>query len=282
MNDITSLKSAKDRYPEWFEITDFVINTLHEWIHNTSIPAPTSALQVVLHASNIRAFNLYRSINNLLATDHWEDAAILARSMFELVLNLEEIQNEVGKEEEKARKYLRFHILQEFLHTKTLMEYNYQTGRYGEQEFSKLKRLEKSAKVIFKEFRAKKSISGWKKSWCGSSVRQLAKNSTNPMRLPHYKIIYSFFSEFSHSGPLPVMSQILIGDTPEETQKLMNGHESSEKEHMSMVMTLSTTWLLEILMRGQALIPEYDVKWNFTVLEIIYKLYGVKPPPINI
>jgi hypothetical protein len=272
-----SYKSAKERYPDLFEITELVIRQLHEWIDKGNIPAPRTAIDCVLHACNIRAFNLYKSINNLLETDHWEDAGILARSMYELVLNLEEIQQESGKEEKKARKYMQFNYLQRYLQADTLELYAQKTGRSTSDSALRSQR-QKIAKSLFSEFVDPKRKSEWQKSWCGKSVHSLAKDSKNEMRYHHYKIIYSFFSELSHSGPLPVMVNLLLGETAEETKQLLENYDSKEREHAALVLSLSTLWLLEVLMRGKEMIPEYDPKWNLVITEKIFRCYGVEPP----
>jgi hypothetical protein len=273
-----SFKSAKERYPDLFEITELVIRQLHEWIDKGNISTPRTAIDCVLHACNIRAFNLYRSINNLLETDHWEDAAILARSMFELVINLEEIQRETGKEEKKARKYMRFNYLQRYLQADALQQYEQKTGRCSASYSALHNHRQKIARSLFSEFIDPKWKSEWQKSWCGKSVHSLAKNSKNEMRYYHYKIMYSFFSELSHSGPLPVMSNLLMGETTEETKQLLENYDAGEREHAALVLSLSTLWILEVLMRCKEMIPNYDPKWNFKVTGKIFRCYGVDKP----
>lgn len=280
MKEPIFIKNAKERYPEYFQISEMVINQLHEWIDRIDIPAPQTAFGIVKFASVIRAFNLYRSINVLLEKDHWEDAAVLSRSMFELLLNLEEIVRDKESAEEKAKKYLRFQELQKYLHQIRLIDYEVQTGRRSKEQVSKLTGREKMTKSIFFEFLSKRKGSEWETSWCGKSVYKLANDSANPMRIPQYKIIYSLFSDFSHSSPYSVMTTMTLGNTPEETEQLFQGRKNHEKEHMTLVLTLSTTWLLEILFIGRYEIPLYDVKWNFEVLKRIYKCYRVESPKL--
>lgn len=280
MKEPIFIKNAKERYPEHFQIPEMVINQLHEWIDRTDIPVPQTALGIVKFASVIRAFNLYRSINVLLETDHWEDAAVLSRSMFELLLNLEEIVRDKESAEDKAKKYLRFQELQKYLHQISSIDYEVQTGCRSKEQVSKLTELEKMTKSIFAEFLSKRKGSEWETSWCGKSVYRLANDSANPMRIPQYKIIYSLFSDFSHSSPYSVMTTMALGNTPEETEQLFQGRKNHEKEHMTLVLTLSTTWLLETLFIGRYEIPLYDVKWNFEVLKRIYKCYGVESPKL--
>ena len=275
LKEPTFIKNAKERYPQHFQISEMVINQLHEWIDRTDIPVPQTALGIVKFASVIRAFNLYRSINVLLETDHWEDAAVLSRSMFELLLNLEEIVRDKEGAENKAKKYLRFQKLQEHLHQISLIDYEVQTGRCSKEQVSKLTERKKMTKSIFTEFLSKRKGSEWETSWCGKNVYKLANDSANPMRIPQYKIIYSLFSDFSHSSPYSVMTTMALGNTPEETEKIFQSCENAEKRQMTLVLTLSTTWLLETLFIGRYEIPLYDVKWNFEVLKRIYKCYGV-------
>ena len=274
-----SFKSAKERHPDLFEITELVIRQLHEWIDKGNIPTPRTAIDCVLHACNVRAFNLYRSINNLLETDHWEDAGILARSMFELVLNLEEIQREHGKEEKKARKYMRFNYLQRYLQADAMQQYKQKTGRSSASDSAQHSHRQKTARSLFSEFVDPKRKSEWQKSWCGKSVHSLAKDSKDAMRYHHYKISYSFFSELSHSGPLPVMSNLLLGETSEETKRLLEGQDASERENAALVLNLSTIWILEVLMRSKEMIPDYDLKWHLEIMKMLFRCYGVEPPP---
>lgn len=277
MNKSTVRKLAKDRYPELFEISDIVINTLHLWIDRATIPVPTTTLGIVLHASNVRSWNLYKSINNLLKTDHWENAAILSRSMFELLLNLEEIQRDKKAEEEKAKKYLRFHKLQEYLHSKRLKEYDIKTGRCTKESSVKLARMEKLVKPFFDEFRLKNRASRWQTSWCGKSVYNLAKESPNPFRISQYEIIYSLFSDLSHSGPFATITTMLFGENQKKAEELISDYEDYEKEHTFFVLFVSILWIFEILFMGKDYIPSYDLKWNFEVTRRLYKYYGVEP-----
>jgi hypothetical protein len=274
------IKNAKERYPEYFQISEIVINKLHEWIDRTDIPVPQTTLGIVKFASVIRAFNLYRSINVLLETDHWEDAAILSRSIFELLLNLEEIVRDKESVEDKAKKYLRFQELQKYLHQISLINYEVQTGRRSKKQVSELTELEKKAKSIFTEFLNKRKGLEWETSWCGKSVYKLAKDSAKPMSIPQYKIMYSLFSNFSHSSPYSVMTTMPLENTSEETEQLFQGRKNHEKENMTLVLTISTTWILEILFIGRSEIPLYDVKWNFEVFKRIYKCYGMESPKL--
>lgn len=278
MAELIKVKSAPERYPEYFAIIDNVIDKLHEWIHLKGMRPHDSALSFVKTATIIRAFNLYISIKLLLRNDHWEDAAIIARSLFELLLNLEEILREEAISEQKASKYLRFWKLQESLHIVNDIEYEMATGRCSKKRALLLKELKQTMKTLFKEFRNKERRTGWENTWCGKSVYKLASTSPNPIRIHHYKIIYSYFSELSHSTPYSAMTTWTEMKPGENDDLIAQRREDIEKKNLVTVLLLSTSWLMEILLLANSQIPSYDGKWNLEILRRIYKTMGLKPP----
>jgi hypothetical protein len=76
------------------------------------------------------------------------------------------------------------------------------------------------------------------------------------------------------------MTTMPLENTSEETEQLFQGRKNHEKENMTLVLTISTTWILEILFIGRSEIPLYDVKWNFEVFKRIYKCYGMESPKL--
>jgi hypothetical protein len=275
--ETVEIKPAPDRYPEYFVIIDDVIGKLVEWIHTKGMPIHKDALSFVKTLTIVRAFNIYKSINLLLRTDHWEDAAILARSLFELLLHLEEILREEAESENRAKKYLRFSKLQESLHIVNDIEYEIATGRCSKERASLLKEFKQAMSTIFNEFRNKKSRTGWDNVWCKKSVYKLASESKNPIRIHHYKIIYSQYSELSHSSPYSGMTtwnEIRSGDNGHAT---MQRSEDIQKEGLVNVLLLSTFWLMEIILLAKSQIPSYDYKWNIEMLQRVYKAMGLEP-----
>jgi len=274
------MPSAEKRYPNYFHLTDEVIDQLHKWIDLGHKPEPNTALDVVRLAFAIRAFNLYRSITLLLKTDHWEDAAILTRSMFELLLNIEEIQRDDARAESKARKFLLFEKLQQYLHARANHQYNIKTGRVSSSE-SELDRVDRAAEALFRTFRlrTKKGETKWQSSWCGKNVRELFKASDQPIRMHQHEILYSYMSAFAHSAPLSVMTSVRLKHPLEDFDKLQLEHDAQEETQLKLITYLSTGFVLEIILRVRDILPDYDVKWNFRILTRLFVFYGVKPPP---
>ncbi len=280
MTEVIIVKPAPERYPEFFAIIDNVVDKLHEWIHPNGMRQHKSALDFVKTVTIVRAFNLYKSIKLLLENDHWENAAIIARSLFELLLNLEEILREETVSEQQASKYLRYNELQKSLHTINDIEYEIATGRCSKKRALLLEKFKQSMETAFKEFHNKKRT-GWKNTWCGKNVYELASSSHDPIRIHHYKIIYSHFSELSHSTPYSAMTTYTEMKSGDNEDLIVQKRENIEKENLVNIILLSTSWLIEILLLASSQISAYDGKWNLEILQQIYRTMGLKPPTVK-
>lgn len=263
-------EAAEKRYPEFFELTDLVVARIDRCLADGGLAPAESPSAFVYTATIIRAFNLYKSINLLLKTDHWEDAAILGRSLFELLLNAECIATSADADE-AARRFLRFELLQRLLHAKSDLEY----ASRGKPTAKLLKALEIERAMIkmLPEFRNKKN-DGWIKWWSGKSVSQLAKDSPESMRRVHYNIIYSFLSDITHSGPYPALIAHLPDDFRKSIEEVAVGHEASERRHCELVITMSTLWLIEILHMCREQIVDYDTELSAEALRRIRAFYA--------
>jgi len=280
MKKVYKMPSAEQRFPHFFQITDEVLDQLHAWIDLGQEPKVETACHVVYIASAIRALNLYRSIVLLLEKDHWEDAVMLTRSMFELLLNIEEIQRDKAMVESKSQVFLRFEMLQKYLHAKAIRQYNIDTGRLSDTD-DKLTEMDKKAELLFYDFLTvtRNGRRKWQNSWCGKSVRDLAVASEQAIRKRQYDVLYSYMSAFSHSAPLSVMTTISPLRSLEEYEKLQIEREEKEEEQLKLVLSLSTFFILEITLRVRDIVPDYDIGWNFQILRKVFNLYGVEPPP---
>lgn len=282
MKKVHKTPSAEKRFPHLFQITNEVINQLHEWIDLGQKPEVKTAPDVVYIASATRTFNLYRSIVLLLEKDHWEDAAILTRSMFELLLNIEEIQRDTAIVESKSQQFLRFEMLQRYLHARAINQYDIDTGRLSNTDH-KLSEVDKVAELLFRDFLVK-TQSGkkkWRTSWCGKNIWELAEASEQPIRKRQYDVLYSYMSAFSHSAPLSVMTTVGLAESLEDKdfEKLQLAHEEKEETQLKLILSLSTIFILEIIFRVRAVLLDYDIRWNLQILKKIFNLYGVEPPP---
>lgn len=269
------LPSAKERYPEFFKFTEKIIDKLHEWIVLARIPNPQTAIELVRRAFIMRTFNIFKSINLLLANDHWEDAAILTRSLFELLLNVEEVHREEDDRENRARRFLLYNQLQCYIDAKALEEYMINTGRKS-RDNSKFDKLDKAAKRVFCIFleENKKGEKKWAKHWCGKTTWELSKSSDNPNRIHQYKILYSYMSTFAHSAPLSVMSTGDWAPYERDLAQMQRESEEHEKRQVGTILMFSVMFTLEILVRVREVLPGYDHVWYLKILSDFCRLFG--------
>ena len=280
---VRKYQSAEERFPQFFEITDEVLDRLHAWIDVGKKPEIKTACDVIYIASAVRALNLYRSIVLLLKKDHWEDAVILTRSMFELLLNIEEIQRDKVTIEDKSILFFRFNKLQQYLQAKAIHQYNVDTGRINSID-SRFEEIDKIAELFFADFliTTKKGRKKWRNSWFGKNIKELAEASEQqPLRKRQYDVLYSYMSAFTHSAPMSVMTTVghLDSKKNEEVEKFWLEHEENEEAQLKLILSLSAFFVIEIILRVRCVLLDYDTTWNFKILTKLFKLNGVEPPP---
>ena len=279
MKQVYKKPAAEKRFPKYFQISDEIIYQFHNWIDIGNEPKIQKTSDVVYIALAVRALNIYRSIVMLLEKDHWEDALILTRSIFELLLNIEEIQRDKTEIESKSRGFFLFYRLQEYLRSKAIDQYNIKTERKKKIE-KIIAEEERVAELLFNEFLIvnNKGKKRWSTSWCGKTILELAKASAQPIKESHYHILYSYMSAFSHSAPLSVMSTIDSIDPQKELNEVQLAREKKEEEELKMVLFFSSCFILEVMLRVRDVIPDYDTKWNLQILSKIFHIWGFKPP----
>ena len=266
--------AAFERHPEAFEISDTLIETIHQCVEVEELNLLDNALSTVKSAILIRAFNIYKSINLLLKYDHWEEAAIISRSLFELLLNLEEILRKEKYSNQNAIFFLKFNELQKALHLINEVEYEIATDRASDEKKEYCKKLKQLIKDEFQEFYNKKK-KNWQWTWCNKSARALSSASSNPLRTTHYKIIYSQFSDICHSSPYAVMTTHTESD-PKDIDKFIKERNDYERKNLFEVLVLSSSWLIEILISVQAVIPSFEAQVCVDISNKINKLMGIE------
>jgi len=251
-----------------FEPMDLVISTLIHHLHETSRPAPNTTREFVVDAFLIRAFNIFKSCHLLLRTYHWEDAAILMRSLFELLLNLEEINRIPGESEQRAKKFLRFNELQRWLQDKAQIEYEIKRGVRRKEVLEQVKAIDEVVLSVFDEFRNGKRKSGWASSWANKSVYEMASRDNDSVRVMQYQVLYSMCSDIAHSGPFGAMTGVHYQPKPIEDW------EENETKRTLLVGSLATIWLLEVTMLAIDRLPGWDVSVNIDISRHIKRLNG--------
>lgn len=177
-------RPAIESHAAIFADLDAVLKQLHEWIDLTPIPDDETHHGVVTAAILFRATNQLRAIVTVLKGNFWEDALILTRALFELLLNTEELVHRCPDKEHGAARFLLFSQLQKYLEWARTEEYQVASGRAGPDYAKELAKIERSARKSFAPFAFidKKGRPKWRARWCNKNVAQLCEASPNPMR----------------------------------------------------------------------------------------------------
>lgn len=158
-----------------------------------------------------RGLNILEAAQILLPVAHWEAASGLARQLFELLVNMEEIGRQADPSEARLR-YSRYGLLQHLLEHARRTEYNRATGRPVDGD--RVGRLDEvRANPDFGEFR--QGNDGWRRSWSGASVRTLAIRSASSIRAQQYEQLFRRWSEEVHAAPSTIVREMFRSQSSE-------------------------------------------------------------------
>ena len=199
----------------------------------------------------------------------------MTRSLFELLLNVEEIHRKKDQREQKAKRFMLYDEFQRYQNIRAEHEYDVITGRISESD-NKLANLDRSAKKIFHPFlqKTKKGKKRWISTWCGKNVWELSEASNNPFRLHQYKILYSYMSMFSHNAPLSVMTTFDDGRYERDLAEIERAADDREKRQLQLVLFLAVIFSFDILINVGEVLPDFDPKSLLTIMSNLYRLYG--------
>lgn len=164
-----------------------------------------------------RGLNALKAVRLLCQKGHWEFAVSAVRQLFELVLNLEEIDAASDRRAAMAR-YETFALLQELRREVETLEYGERSGRPVDEE-----RLITGRRLldddVFTEFRERRrnGQTAWAISWSGKNAWEMAQASPAPLRRDQYHLLFAAWSEQVHAAPAAVLHHMFRSeDTVEE------------------------------------------------------------------
>jgi hypothetical protein len=186
----------------------------------------------------VRGIGVIHAARVLVAAGHWETATSPVRQLYEIVLNLEQL-NTYPDREVAAIRFIRFGSLQEARAALANLEYECDRGRMDH-----LKRVAEIRQALegdpYSEFRAKPRRDGtpqWIQHWCGKNIAELSRESTNRLHQANYKLLYSAWSEQTHGSPGALLPRIMDSVYPDriDTQR-DESHSEAQIALMSMVL----------------------------------------------
>lgn len=264
--NVQYLPSAHERCKDLFKLTDEFIEYLEQLLHGEPISEPETNIDTIKLASITRVNNLFISINLLLRYDHWEEAKMLIRSLFELLLNMEEIFRDKVNAEKKARRYLLFNELQDYIGFRADLNYKILTNRVEDEgnANSAIKLIDQFAEKRFKLFLNQKSGKKfWDHYWTKDKPWKLAEKSNNKIRKHQYEILYADMSHFVHSSPMAVLA------TVNNMETTVNKQVDKDNKIISEQAILAMSFTQEILLLVGDVLPGFT---GVKVLDMVSKI----------
>jgi hypothetical protein len=194
---------------EAFQLSDTLIEKPGLWSQSVPVSSDSPVLSFVKFRAFDRAVTQYRSIVHLLKLGQWEDALILLRSLYELNVNISEIDYS-SERDHAVKKFVRFGKFQQL---------RMEQRRIEDQHRDESSKLHPSVQAIaeceqnlaaiaslldrdFAEFRD--SRGKWQESWSGVSVETLAQHlakKTGGQRGQSDYYVFRLGSLFTHNAP---------------------------------------------------------------------------------
>jgi hypothetical protein len=237
------LPSFKERLVASFSIIDDIVAAAHEAALDIRYSSD-EALEVDFEMKVFeRAINGLKAVRLLCENGHWEFGVSAVRLLFELVLNLEEVDR-APKRVVAIQRYIEFAMLQGVRQTLAQQEYDKKSGRSGSEE-----RLTEGRALLdapmFRKFRVprRKDTWVWADSWSGKTIRKLAEDSPSPLRQDQYRLLYSAWSEQTHGAPSAILLSSIRG--PQTARAVMDGDDVRISEAVGSAVThFLEVWLL--------------------------------------
>lgn len=222
--------------PEFFKVLDAAIDAGLATLSPetaTTIPADEMRLPVL-----DRAVMHLQAAQMLLKECHWESAAVVARQLFEFLVNIEEI---VLRPNSQAawEDFTQYGIVSAANAELKKIEYAEKHGYPADDEHaSALKKL-----IATPPFDTVKiSVRGWS----GKSIKAMSTQSRNPDRKEQHRYYYSVWSDQVHSNPSALLRAIGPETTSGADERI---RQSVYRETRSLIVMLVTLFcdLIDVL-----------------------------------
>lgn len=197
---------------EAFRLADALNEKPVLWSQSLPEPSKTPVLSFVKFRGFDRAIKGYRSFLHLLKLELWEDALIVARSLYELNLNLSEISCSRDPEE-AAKKFVRFGKFQQLQLDRHRLEDQLRDEQSRAQPSAQVisqceQELTESTSMLRRTFLdlRKPNVKKWKwqESWSGVNVETLAQHlaeHTGAQGRQSDYYVFRLASLFTHNTP---------------------------------------------------------------------------------
>jgi hypothetical protein len=266
---------------EAFQLSDTLIEKPGLWSQSVPVSSDSPVLSFVKFRAFDRAVTQYRSIVHLLKLGQWEDALILLRSLYELNMNLSEIDCSSDREE-ATKKFVRFGKFQEL----RLKQRGFEDQQRDEsfkpnpsvQAIAECKqKLATLGSLLNRDFAEFRDKHRWQESWSGVSVETLAQRLAKKTGSRHGDDYYVFRlgSLFTHNAPGSLLLGLREPKAP-AWQEFRATLDNAGRSGLTQFLYEASICFVDIVGIAGDSIAGYERQWVDDALRLLEKFAGEK------
>lgn len=255
--------------PNAFRVLDSAIKGFSEIFDGGEMKTPETYLDMVRINIGVRTYNLLKCIRHLLCYGYWEECQILLRTLFELLVKLEDIER--GESEEKAKRFVLSAAASRLVRKRNDLVYRRETGRRVETGL--IERIDEYLRTRLEEFLDSRTLDKrylWIKR--DKPVRELAMESAKdrPIREHQYYLLYGELSEYVHAAPSAILGDLgaLIGNFSTDDYLSREKHEVRTASGLAVTLAIEILWLLK------PALPTEGLSWVLGVMKQARRLFA--------
>lgn len=252
-------------------LADSLVRKPLVWSHSGPIASDRRILCFLMFRSFVRALNQYRSLVLLLKSGEWEDALVLARSLYELNVNLSEIAS-AADPEAKAQtlfafgKFQQVRLFQMRLEDE-LRDKRADTHTSAETIASCEQKLAAIANLLqrdFAQFRTAKGKRKWRDSWSGVNAETLAgrlAQQTGAQKGQHDYWVFRLGSLFTHNAPGALLFSLAPDVETADWRTFKAKLDKAGSEGLRYFLAEASLCFIDTVGMAGSFITGYDRKW---------------------
>lgn len=199
-------KQFYDQYREYFDLNEKLLGVVDRVLQSKVIKHDNDPLKMTAIYFMTKAIKTNRAVWHLCADGYGEDAAILIRSLFNLIINFYFILSQ--DTENRAKRFIYHSAYTKYESYKIMSKWADVFKQLDLQTFN-ASEIQKEAENAQKQYKFEAN-----KPWSNKTILQMAKDidahsspKNNSME-KNYDVVYNFLSDFEHSNVMSANSYI--------------------------------------------------------------------------
>ena len=254
---------------EAFKLADALLEKPLAWRKSGPAPSDTPVLSFAIFRGFDRAVTQYRSLVELLKSGYWEDALILARSLYELNVNFSAISSS-SDPEQQARKFLRFGNFQKLRLRQLSLQDQLRDEKLQPAPSDTAiadceRRIEAIDSMLDRDFAEFRTENGkWQETWSGVSVETLAQRlakETGGRRGQSDYFVFRLESLFTHNTPGALFLALTQGRETADWTEFQPALEKAGRDGLRQFLHAASLCFVDIVGIAGGCIVGYEREW---------------------